>query len=271
MRSRKNRIPRVALLGEFSAGKSTLANLLLGRSQSPVRVTATQMPPLWYCFGDGPPLRITDDGAKEDLPEDDSRAVPVAGTKAVQVPLDAPILQRFDLFDMPGSSDPNMAPDVWDRLLPEMDIAIWCTPATQAWRQSEAALWDGLPPALQKRSMLLLTRIDKVSIADRPRVLKRVRSEAESQFRHVIPVALLTASNSDEASDASGMTRVLSALDDLLDNAEPAAPETPHPTRPDASGTVTALRPLSVKPRRVTALTAGRGTRRGSANSNALI
>jgi GTPase Era involved in 16S rRNA processing len=41
----------VAILGEFSSGKSTLANVLLGRVSSPVRVTATQVPPIWYTHG----------------------------------------------------------------------------------------------------------------------------------------------------------------------------------------------------------------------------
>ena len=38
------RRPRVALMGEFSAGKSTLSNLLIGKSALPVNVTATQLP-----------------------------------------------------------------------------------------------------------------------------------------------------------------------------------------------------------------------------------
>ena len=41
------RKPRVALMGEFSAGKSTLTNVLLGQKSIPVRVTATSLPPVW--------------------------------------------------------------------------------------------------------------------------------------------------------------------------------------------------------------------------------
>ena len=39
--------PLVALMGEFSAGKSTLSNLLIGKQALPVNVTATQLPPVW--------------------------------------------------------------------------------------------------------------------------------------------------------------------------------------------------------------------------------
>ena len=46
------RRPRVCLMGEFSAGKSTLSNLLLGAEALPVNVTATQLPPVWISEGD---------------------------------------------------------------------------------------------------------------------------------------------------------------------------------------------------------------------------
>ncbi len=259
--------PCVALLGEFSAGKSTLANLLLGRRQSPVRVTATQTPPLWYQYGTGDPVRILDDDTAEPLAAGSGSSVPLEDTKFVQVPLDAPILERIDLLDMPGSSDPNMAPDLWDQLLPGVDIAIWCTPATQAWRQSEAAIWDLVPATLQQRSMLLLTRIDKVRAQDQPRVLKRVRDEVAGQFRHVLPAALLTA---DDGAHSTGPSSIVSALDDLIECAVPQiaqAPERPAPQAPMRSKVPT---PDLVAPRRVTTLSAGRTIRRRTAQ-NALI
>ncbi|HIE32691.1 MAG TPA: hypothetical protein EYP81_01400, partial [Thermodesulfobacteriaceae bacterium] len=46
------RKPRLALMGEFSAGKSTLSNLLLGADPLPVRVTATRLPPVWISYGE---------------------------------------------------------------------------------------------------------------------------------------------------------------------------------------------------------------------------
>lgn len=194
-----DRKPRLALLGEFSAGKSTLVNLLLGQAHSPIRVTATQMPPLWYCEGNGPPMRIGHDGQEtpiEIAPGDQigPGAVAMDATRAVRVSLDATILKSFDIIDMPGSSDPNMSADVWDSLLPLADAVIWCTPATQAWRQSEAAIWEDVPPALHAQSILLLTRMDKVATPEnRKRVLSRVIHETNGQFRYVLPVSLLEA------------------------------------------------------------------------------
>jgi hypothetical protein len=100
---------------------------------------------------------------------DEVASVPVEGTQFVRVFLEAPILERLDFIDMPGSSDPNMSPDIWNAILPQADAVIWCTPATQAWRQSEAAIWDEVDPDVQERSVLLVTRIDKVLSDSRPR------------------------------------------------------------------------------------------------------
>ena len=55
--------------------------------------------------------------------------------------MDTEILNLCDIVDMPGISDPNMDADVWRNMLHLADSIIWCTPATQAWRQSEAAVW----------------------------------------------------------------------------------------------------------------------------------
>ena len=268
MNNRNKTKPRVALLGEFSAGKSTLTNLLLGHSHSPVKVTATQMPPIWYRAGEGAPTRLLEDDSQEVWPIGDDTTGTMDGTKAVIVPSDAPILDRFDLLDMPGSSDPNMSPDIWDALLPTADIVIWCTPATQAWRQSEAAIWDAVPERLQQRSLLLLTRFDKIGVADRSRVLRRVRRETEVQFRHVLPAALLSARGPLAECKTSGLAAVMAALDDLLEN---PAPATPEPTPDIDQSTGAPQTPSVTLPRRVTTLagSSARGgpRRRPSANS----
>ena len=227
------RKPRIALMGEFSAGKSTLANLLMEQARSPVRVTATQLPPIWYSHGDAPPVRIDADGTESLLDSDDLTGISPADTRAVRVFLQADVLRLCDLIDMPGSSDPNIAADVWQSMLPLADAVVWCTPATQAWRQTEAAIWEDTPPELHERSTLLVTRFDKVLTRDDgERLLARVRREVDGLFRHVLPACLtdaLQAREDEEAWQASGMgafceafVAMLEELDGVV-NAAPAA------------------------------------------------
>jgi GTPase SAR1 family protein len=208
------RRPRIAILGEFSSGKSTLTNVLLGHVSSPVRVTATQVPPIWYCHGHGDPVVVSTGGAEREVDAAEIASVPIEGTEYVRVPLPAGILESVDLIDMPGSSDPNMSADIWQKVLPQADAVIWCTPATQAWRQSEAAIWDEVADEVRERSILLVTRIDKVlSDRDRERLMKRVRRETDGVFRDVFAVDLLSAQG---GKGGSGMSAVRAGLDAIL-------------------------------------------------------
>ncbi len=212
--------PRVALMGEFSAGKSTLSNLLVGRSALPVNVTATQLPPVWMSYGQKPSYRVGLDGSEQEVDEKFS-GVTVDDTRYVRVFLESKFLKNCDLIDMPGISDPNMAAEVWQRVIGEADIVIWCSHATQAWRQSEAAVWSMMPEMLYDKSLLLLTRMDRIlSDKDRARVVKRVKSETNGLFREVLPVSLIQAMEAKGDQDvwaASGADSLVRSLIRLTD------------------------------------------------------
>jgi GTPase SAR1 family protein len=191
--------PCIALMGEFSAGKSTLANLLIGYDPLPVQVVATQLPPVRIVYGEGEPFQIGLDGERAPVDLDALDRSSLKATAYLQIYSQEEFLRHCDLIDMPGISDPNMPADVWERMIGEADGVIWCSPATQAWRQSEAAVWSSLPDELYPRSLLLLTRMDKLmSQSDRDRVLSRVKQETEGMFADVLPISLLLATREQE-------------------------------------------------------------------------
>lgn len=238
------RLPRVALMGEFSAGKSTLANLMIESRPLPEQVVATQLPPVWVSFGDQDPVLVDLEGneahcAFENLQEavnKDTAFVRVFGTDE--------ILSKCEIIDMPGISDPNTASIVWERLMPFADGVIWCTPATQAWRQSEAAVWEGVDETIRKNSMLVVTRADMLlTERDRKKVFTRVHSEAGALFSDMTMMSLIQARDAkeDEALwGASGADEFVSKFLEILEriNAElprdnqTAGNETVLPTRP---------------------------------------
>ncbi len=193
------RKPRIALMGEFSAGKSTLSNLLLGSRPLPEKVTATRLSPVWMASGDMPPYRIDVDGTEELVSIEHLEEIPVEETRVIRLFFESDILDVCDLIDFPGISDPNMSTDVVERMLEEVDAVLWCTHATQAWRQSEQAVWEQMPEAVKKRSILLITRFDKLTTErDRGRVLKRVMHETKGQFGGTFPISLLQALQAGE-------------------------------------------------------------------------
>ena len=214
------RRPRIAIMGEFSAGKSTLSNLLMGAPALPTRVTATQLPPVWITHGTGDAYGIDVDGERFEVDLDRLEAVDPARTTYLAIERPAEVLQVCDLIDFPGISDPSMPAEVWQRAVPLADAVLWCTHATQAWRQSEAATWEEMPEALRARSFLLLTRADKITDPrDRRRVLARVRRETDGMFAGVFPVSLtraIAAADDAGAFEESGAQALLDALLDMV-------------------------------------------------------
>ncbi|WP_425079616.1 dynamin family protein [Ruegeria denitrificans] len=195
------RKPVFALMGEFSAGKSTLMNFLLRTQTLPTQVTATQLPPVWFSWGNQAPYIKRHDGSIELIELDQLETVGVNDAQFIRIFLEADILEAVDLIDTPGISDPKISTDVWQRAVGQANGVLWCTHATQAWRETERATWVSLPERLQHNSLLLVTRADALSLKDRQKVLRRVNREAGHLFNRSI---LFSARDAITARDKTG-------------------------------------------------------------------
>jgi hypothetical protein len=266
------RKPCLALMGEFSAGKSTLSKLLLGDAPLPVRVTATRLPPIWISQGNEAAFAVAHDGSETPLDISDLDKVRLEDTRMIRLYNPSETLEICDIIDMPGISDPNMSSDVWLSVMEHVDSVVWCTGSTQAWRQSEAATWAQIAGRTNGDNILLVTQIDKLrSERDKARVMMRVTKETEGQFKAVYPLSILAAieAGEDEVKwTESGAAAFVDHLVDLLlaptpkpsepapGSLETAAAEPPPvaanatPAQPDSSG---------IMPKRVRVLTEMRG------------
>ena len=266
------RKPRLAIMGEFSAGKSTLSNLLLGARPLPEKVTATRLSPVWLSHGKAAPVAHHVDGSSAPVTGFDG--LDVDATRYVSMAIESPILEHCDLIDFPGISDPNMDSEVWERMLDEVDLVLWCTHATQAWRQSEDAAWALVPEAVQARSMLLVTRFDKLTTErDRTRVLARLSSETAGLFSGVYPLSLLAALEAAKKGDpegweASGARRFSEDLHIGLATLDPSVPVPDRrPAAPEPAPVAEAepaAAPRRIVPRRIRAAMGGRRARPGA-------
>lgn len=212
-----HRKPVFALMGEFSAGKSTLLNFLLKKNTLPTQVTATQLPPIWFSWGNKPAYVQMLDGSRAPIDLDKIGEVGVQGAHFVRIYLQADILEAVDLIDTPGISDPKISADVWQRAVGQANGVLWCTHATQAWRETERATWVSLPARLRKNSLLLVTRSDALKPNDQAKVLRRIDREAGDLFRKSILISArdaITARDNPEHADL--WTR--SGGDKLVDN-----------------------------------------------------
>src|SRR6056297_535227 len=191
--------PCLAFMGEFSAGKSTLSKLFLGNAPLPVQVTATRLPPIWISYGDDAAIAVDHDGCERAIDIEDLDSICVDEAKMIRLYNRSETLELCDMIDMPGISDPNMSSDVWLSVMEHVDSVVWCTQATQAWRQSEAATWAQIAARTNGDNILLVTQIDKLrSERDKSRVLMRVNKETEGQFKAVYPLSILAAIEAGE-------------------------------------------------------------------------
>ena len=103
------RKPRLAFMGEFSAGKSTLSKLFLGNAPLPVQVTATRLPPIWISYGDEAAIAVDRDGTEREIDIEDLEAICVDETRMIRLYNRSETLEICDLIDMPGISEPVRA------------------------------------------------------------------------------------------------------------------------------------------------------------------
>ncbi len=196
------RKPVIAVMGEFSSGKSSLINLLTDLDLLPTQVTATRLPPIWMRYGSGAPYRVDRSGRKHPIDWSDMSSIPLKDTRYIRLYCNAEILKRCDLIDTPGISDPTIPARYWIDTVGYAHAVLWCTHGGQAWRASERGAWTDLPKRLRDTSILLVTRKDRLkSQADMRKVDRRLSRETGDLFNARTFISLTSALDARQARD----------------------------------------------------------------------
>jgi hypothetical protein len=223
--ARLDRPLRVAILGEINSGKSALANLLAGVDSLPTAVISnTRIPTLLY-YSAEPEIRVEyESGRRERLSGD--FGAPQRPIFRIDVGLPLHRLRSVQILDLPGFTDPITGNVVVDAAAHNVDAAIWCTMSTQAWKESERAAWEMLPPRIGSRGLLVATHSDLLhSPGDRQKLLMRLRAQAGASFRSIFLLSTVEAlevmgrrngTSGAAAWEASGGKALESALGALL-------------------------------------------------------
>ena len=201
--------PVYALMGEYSAGKSTLLNLLLDQNALPTKVTATNLPPVWLTYSKKATCQgLRFDGTLEDVDLNETSEDVRDHYVVLRMGVKSDRLKAADIIDTPGISDPKLEKGALNFLGDYMDFTLWLTAANQAWRQTEKMAWTSFPTTLQDNSVLLLTRADKLrSPKDLEKVFKRCTTETANMFRVIVPLMTTKAAaidHADRTDDAEG-------------------------------------------------------------------
>lgn len=183
----------IAFSGEFSAGKSSLANMLAGADILPTGIRHLPLPLVILNYS-AEPRTVAGWWGKEHktFPGIALEAAADTGPDFISVGLNTPALQQVSLFDLPGAGASGIAHDDTNTLdlLKFVDCAIWCTNGTSAWRDSERQLWKQVPEQLKKNSLLAITHVDLPAVKDDlPNIMKRLEEEKGVLFEEIIPIA----------------------------------------------------------------------------------
>jgi GTPase SAR1 family protein len=216
---------RIAVIGEFNSGKSTLANLLVQIESLPTAVISnTCIPTLLYHASAPEIFAVYHDRRREWLRA--SSKVSSQDIFRLDVGLPSERLRAVQVLDLPGLSDARFDGSIADLSSHSVDVALWCTLSTQAWKESERAAWEEVPERLRRRGLLVATHCDLLRDgSDLEKLLHRLRADAGPSFRNILSMstlqALAVAREDHEGAagaiwKASGAKAFESALDELL-------------------------------------------------------
>ena len=122
-------------------------------------------------------------------------------TKLIEVGLPLGFLRRVEIIEV-RSFPMGPASAASNRAFSQVDLAIWCTLATQAWKETEVAAWKRIPPGRRKLALMLVTYKDAIRrAADETRIAARLRQVTSGLFDDVVIVSLQEALQSLLTSD----------------------------------------------------------------------
>jgi cellulose synthase operon protein C len=178
----RSRPVRLAIVGEFNAGKSTFINALIGADIAPTGVlptTASLHHLRWapdryarvsFAVGHEPPERIvTLDDLRPTLKTLDATSI-----RRVELLMPLPFLLRVEILDTPGFNAPDARHTLVARsAFEEADAALWVLDATQALKQSERAILEEARRA-KIPVLMLVNKADRLTVEEVSQVLTAV-------------------------------------------------------------------------------------------------
>jgi GTPase SAR1 family protein len=192
---------RIIVLGEANSGKSSLVNLIVGNNMAPTSVVANTLWPVMFKYSQRACVRaVMADGSRREL---DPKARDPLGNiplQMVEVGLPLERLRLVEVIDTPGAESAQDEDESWQVRYRAGDLLIWCTVATQAWKETERRAWSEIPARVRTNSVLAVTRVDQlIDQAAVTAVRQRLAQQVAAEFGAVIPLSLSQALSVNDA------------------------------------------------------------------------
>ncbi len=112
-----------------------------------------------------------------------------AHSRLIEVGLPLAFLKRVELIEV--RAFPGKAANASSRAFASVDATVWCTLATQAWKETEILAWKSIPQFHRKSALMLVTYKDAIrNEKDETKILARLRHAASSLFNGIVLVSL---------------------------------------------------------------------------------
>ena len=222
----------VAIVGQFSSGKSTFLNALLGSEILPSGLTPVTSKPTFIRYGATPALSVLYENGRELYlgVEEISRFVDqrVFGDDVSRLCVYAPseILKLVNFVDTPGLNSLSKADTaVTHEVLKDVAGVIWLSLADNAARASEAAQIEEFLADGGKTAICLLNQKDKLSKDELERLKTHAQTTYGRFFERIIAVSAKQAVTAQANGDAallaeSNFSEVISAVHELFGGEE---------------------------------------------------
>ena len=128
--------PKIAIIGEFSSGKSTLINAFLGKDILPAKFSPTTQFITHIKYSNNE--KIVVDGKEFLATKDTLFNLSNIQSNKIDLYLDIPILQKTTFIDTPGTNDPStFTDDIVFELVGNVDIVLFVFNSMSALRETE--------------------------------------------------------------------------------------------------------------------------------------
>lgn len=216
--------PFVAIVGQFSSGKSSFLNALLGQEILPTGVVPVTAKPTFIKYAPQNFLMaLYNDGRQEYLNTSELGAF-VDQRKALKdvrhlyIYANNEILKDVSFIDTPGlNSRSNADTKETMQILTKANALIWISLINNAARASELNELELIPSALRENALCLLNQKDKLNDDEIKRVLAHSALTYKKYFKATYAISALMELN---AKPNSGFSEVFSFLKALKNNKE---------------------------------------------------
>jgi hypothetical protein len=128
--------------------------------------------------------------------------------RLIEIGLPLPFLRRLEIVEARESPEGGVSSPSRRAFRP-VDLSIWCTLATQAWKETEAAAFRRISAANRKAALMLVTYKDAVrSGRDEDKIIARLRHAGAKLFDTVVLVSLRDALQSLLTPDVEAARRL---------------------------------------------------------------